>query len=91
MQQPTEIKRSSVEEHRDSGLKEMKEVIRNMERMTDYYFRRKENTVTLSEDRLDNNRFILLEGKRSSEENESPKIPEEKESKREHLTATYWG
>jgi len=62
-----------------------------MERMNDYYFRRNDNIITLTEDPLGNNRLILLEKKRSREEKESSKIPEEKESKREHLTATYWG
>jgi hypothetical protein len=62
-----------------------------MKRMTDHYFRKSENIITLPEDPIGNNRLILLERKRSREEKESLIIPEEKESKRENLTATYWG
>ena len=62
-----------------------------MKRMADRYFRSNENKVNVSEDPLDDNRLTSGENRRSGEEKNMANISEEKENKKDHLTATYWG
>lgn len=62
-----------------------------MKWMADHFFIKNENIITFPEDTIGNSQLASLERKRIWEEKKVLKIREEKEKKREHLTATYWG
>ena len=53
-----------------------------MKRMADHYFKKNEHALAVPEDTSGNNRLTPLERRRNGGE---------KESKREHHTAAYWG
>lgn len=59
--------------------------------MADSYFRSTEKKIEAPEDPLGNNCQTFGESPSRKEETKSATILEEKEKKRDHLTATYWG
>ncbi|MCG6536370.1 MAG: hypothetical protein L7F78_17115 [Syntrophales bacterium LBB04] len=62
-----------------------------MKRLADFCFRKNENNNVLLENNIGNKQLTPWERKRNGDEKQLSKIPEEKENKNEHLTATYWG